>query len=82
MAAGAVYKPFVTVPIAGESDQLTPVLVLPLIFAVNCCDCAEERDAEVGVKEIATAGGGCEIDILAVAVLVGSAVLVAVSVTV
>jgi hypothetical protein len=36
--AGVVYKPLLEiVPTAGLKDQVTPVLVVPLTAAVNCC---------------------------------------------
>jgi hypothetical protein len=38
ITAGAVYRPFVTVPIAGASDHVTAVLVVPVAAALNCMD--------------------------------------------
>jgi hypothetical protein len=81
IVAGAVYNPFVTVPIAGVSDQVTPVLVVPLTEAVNCCACPALTDVNVGNTDIKIGVGGVR-DIVADAAFVGSAILVAVNMTV
>ena len=69
-----------TVPTAGESDQLTPVLVVPLTEATNCADWPPLNDTLVGDSETVIAGGTREM--VAVADLVPSAALTAVTVTV
>jgi len=77
---GAVYIPLLTVPTAGDSDQLTPVLVVPLIVAENCFDCPALNDTAVGESNIETEELGVN-EMVAVAVLVASAALMAVSIT-
>ena len=83
IVAGAVYKPFVTVPAAGASDQVTPVLAVPLIEVLNCWDCPALSEAAVG--DIAMVTGGCTCigtsDMVALADAVESARLVTVIVT-
>ena len=73
-----------TLPTAGESDQMTLVFVVPPTVAANCFDCPPEREAVVGDTPIVTeaGGGGGSKDMAAVADLVESAMLVALSVTV
>jgi len=45
---GAVYSPFAdSVPTCGFIDHVTPVLLLPVTLAVNCCDC-EANSVVVG----------------------------------
>ena len=66
-------------PTAGLSDQFTPLLVEPLTVAVNCWVWEPARVAESGVNEIVT--GGLSVTV-ALADLVGSATLVAFTVTV
>ena len=76
---GAVNRPLgETVPL--EADQVTAVFEALLTVAENCCVSPEARLAEVGVMEIETAGSGL-IETEARALLVGSATLVAVTVT-
>ena len=82
MEAGAVYRPLLTVPTAGESDQVTPVLVVPLTEATNCTDWPPLNDALLGDSETAIAGGGGFRVMEDVSFLVASATLVAVNVTV
>ena len=71
-----------TVPTAGESDQLTPVLVVPVTEATNCTDWPPLNDTLVGDTETLTAGAGGFRVTEAEALLVASATLVAVNVTV
>src|SRR5690242_7281948 len=79
---GAVYRPEVEIePVAGEIDQVTAVLVLPVTAAVNCCVLPPWRLAESGVRLTATAAAGLSVT-AAVADFVGSATLVALTVTV
>jgi hypothetical protein len=68
-----------TVPTAGLKVQVTAVLDEPLTVAVNCWVWEAASDAVVGVSE--TLSGSARA-ILALAALVGSAALVAVTVTV
>ena len=58
------------------ADQVTPVLVVPVTVAVNCCVAPVCNEAEVGETEIAT---GAETVTLAEADLVVSAMLMAVT---
>ena len=73
-----------TVPTAGESVQMALVFVAPLTVAPNCLDCPPESEAVAGDTEIVTeveAVDGIR-DMVALADLVESAALVAVSVSV
>jgi hypothetical protein len=76
--AGAVYTPFMMVPTAGLSDQATAVLPVPVTEALNVAEAPAPSDAETG--PIVTATGIS--NTVALAVLVVSAALVAVTVTV
>ena len=76
--AGAVYTPFTMVPTAGLSDQVTAVLPVPVTEALNVAAAPAPSDAEAGPIDTAT---GVR-DTVAIAVLVVSAALVAVTVTV
>jgi len=67
-----------TVPTAGLSDQVTVVSVVPLTLAVNCWVWEGVRETLVGVSVTATATRV----MVALADLVVSAALVAVTVTV
>ena len=67
-----------TVPTAGLTDQVTAVFDGPLTVAVNCWVWDAVRDAVNGVRE--TVAGGAR-PMLALADLVGSAALVALTVT-
>jgi hypothetical protein len=71
-----------TVPTAGESDQFTPVLLDPVTVGIIVADCPPLKEALVGDTEMETVGAGGTNDIDAVAFLVASAALVAVTVTV
>jgi hypothetical protein len=78
--AGAVYRPAEEiVPTAGLSDHVTALLEVPPTVAVYCWVWATARVAESGVNEMLT--GGLSVTV-ALADLVGSAALVAVTVTV
>src|ERR1019366_8847785 len=66
-------------PTAGLSDQVTPLLVEPLTVAVNCWVWERVIDAVEGVTVTETVGVSATV---AVADFVGSATLVAVTVTV
>ena len=80
MVAGAAYTPAAKVPTDGDIDQFTLVLPDPLTVALNVLDCPPVSEAEEGVKliEIDTEGVN---DTVAVALLVPSAALVALTVT-
>jgi hypothetical protein len=67
------------VPTAGFKDQVTLVLLLPMTVAVSCCVWEAAREAVVGVIETLIGRVSAK---LALADLVGSAALVAVTVTV
>jgi hypothetical protein len=67
------------VPTAGEIDHVADVLAEPVIEAVNCWVCAAESVVEVGETLTPTVGDN---EIVTDAVLVESAALVAVTVTV
>ena len=68
-----------TLPTAGLTDQATAVFDDPLIIAVNCWVWETVSDAVAGVTD--TLAGGVSA-MLALADLVGSAALVALTVTV
>jgi hypothetical protein len=78
MVAGAVYTPTAKVPSEGDIDQSTLVLLDPLTVALNVLDCPAVSEAEEGVMLIDTEGVN---DTMAVALLVLSAALVALTVT-
>jgi hypothetical protein len=78
IVAGAVYTPFAMVPAAGLSDQVTALLPVPVTEALKVADAATPSDTEAG--PIVTPTGVR--DTRALAVLVESAALVAVTVTV
>ena len=65
-------------PTEGDIDQLTAVLLVPLTLAVIVVDCPPLSEALAGVSVMETGVS----EILAVAVLVASAALAAVMVTV
>ena len=75
---GAVYTPFVIIPIDGVSVHVTAVDATPLIVTLNWVDWPPVRDIEEGVNAMPTVGTSV---IVALPVLVGSAKLVAVTVT-
>jgi len=77
---GALYIPFVTVPIAGVTDQATAVFELPVTDAENCIDWLGDSDAEEGDMDTDT-GLGCSMT-EALAVAPGASELVAINVTV
>jgi hypothetical protein len=66
----------VIVPTAGLNDHVTPVFVVPVTAAVNCCVWEAVREAVVGVIETLIGGVMAK---LALADFVGSAALVAVT---
>jgi hypothetical protein len=68
-------------PCTPFTDQVTEVLVVPVTVAENCCVFPVCRELEVGEIETATVGGGAMIETPALAVLVESAALLAVTVT-
>jgi len=78
IVAGAVYPPFTRVPTAGLSDQVTAVLPAPVTEAIKVVDAPAASDTEPGPIVIPTGRN----DTVAIAVLVESAALVAVTVTV
>src|ERR1035437_9156036 len=67
------------VPTAGLNDHVTPVLTVPVTVVVNCWVCEAVSEVVEGVSEIVT--GGLSVTV-ALVDLVGSATLVAVTVTV
>ena len=67
-----------TVPTAGLTDQVTAMLDDPLTVAVNCWVLDTVSEAVNGVREMATGGTRA---MLALADFVGSAALVALTVT-
>ena len=75
---GAVYTPFVIVPIDGVSVHVTAVDTTPLIVTLNWVDWPPVREIEEGVSAMPTEGTRV---IVALPVLVGSAKLAAVTVT-
>jgi hypothetical protein len=77
IVAGAVYTPLTMVPTAGLRDQVSAVLLVPVTEAPNVADAPAPSDVEAG--PIVTATGVR--DTQALAVLVVSAALVAVTVT-
>jgi hypothetical protein len=78
IVAGAVYTPFTIVPSAGLADQETAVLLVPVTVAAKVADLPAPSDAAAGPTVTAT---GYNVTV-ALAVFVGSAALVAVTVTV
>ena len=78
ITAGAVYKPFDTLPIKGVNDHVTEVFALPVTFAVNCLLWDAERVVLEGLTPTLTTGVSWTV---ALADFVGSAALVAVIVT-
>jgi hypothetical protein len=74
-----VYRPELdTVP--PVADHVTDVLVEPVTVAVNCWVALIVSEADVGLMETATGGGGAVTVTLADAFFVESATLVAVTV--
>ena len=67
------------VPTAGLTDHVTAVFCEPVTVAANCRVWDATSDAEVGVIDTATGGTSAT---LALADLVGSAALVALTITV
>jgi hypothetical protein len=65
------------VPTAGLNDHVTPVLTVPVTVVVNCWVCEAVSEGVEGVSEIVT---GMRL-MVELADLVGSAVLVAFTVT-
>jgi hypothetical protein len=70
--------PVEIVPVAGFNDHVTPVLAAPVTVAVNCWVFEAVSEVVEGVSETVT--GGLRL-MVALADLVGSAVLVAFTVT-
>jgi hypothetical protein len=77
----AVVEPLARLPKAGLSDQVTAVLLEPLTVAVNVWFCDGCKDTEDGASETVTLTGGFRVTV-ALADFVGSATLVAFTVTV
>lgn len=77
-ADGAVYKPVAEI-VPDVAAQVTAVLLLPLTVAVNCCVPPVNKEDEVGLIAIETAAAE-ETVMVALADLLGSATLVAVTV--
>jgi hypothetical protein len=76
IVAGAVYRPFFTLPTAGDTDHLTDFLLVPLTDAVNCWVCRVLNETVCGEIETLTGVN----DIVAVAVFVVPAALAAVAI--
>jgi len=70
------------VPTAGDTLQLTEVLLLPVTVAAKVAFCPPLIDVVEGVTEMATTGAGGTSDIEAVAVFAVLAALAAVTMTV
>jgi hypothetical protein len=68
----------VTVPTAGMTVQMAPLLLVPLTLALNVANWPEVSEAVAGVTTIET---GAVSEIIALALLVLSAELAAVTVT-
>ena len=79
MVTGAVYTPFAIAPTDGASVHVTAVDGVPPIEAVNWVDWPPVREVEVGVSATPTVDTRVTV---ALPVLVGSAKLAAVTVTV
>ena len=79
IVTGAVYTPLVIVPTDGASAHVTAVDGTPPIDTLNWVDWPPVREVEEGVNAMPTVGTRV---IVALPVLVGSAKLVAVTVTV
>ena len=79
IVTGAVYTPFVIVPTDGASDHVTAVVGVPPMETLNWVDWPPVREVEEGVSAMPTVDTSV---IVALLVLVGSAKLVAVTVTV
>jgi hypothetical protein len=79
MDTGAVYNPLTTVPTAGVNDHVAAVLVVPAMEALNWLDWPAVSETEEGATAIETTGTSV---IVALALLVLSATLVAVRITV
>jgi hypothetical protein len=75
---GAVYRP-VPEMLPPVADQLTPMFVVPLTLAVNCCVAPVESEAALGETETVTLAGAVTVTV-AEADFVLSAALVAVTV--
>ena len=69
-------------PTCGAIAQFTATLLVPLTAAENVADCPAVSEAPEGVTETDTVGAAATNDIAALAVLVASTALVAVTVTV
>ena len=78
IVTGAVYTPFVIVPTDGAKAHVTAADGTPPIETLNWVDWPPVRDIEEGVNAMPTVGTSV---IVALPVLVGSAKLVAVTVT-
>jgi hypothetical protein len=78
IADGAVYNPFTKDPTLGLRDQLTPVFNVPVTLALNWLEPPALRVIDAGESVMET---GASV-IVALADLVGSAMLVAFTVTV
>jgi hypothetical protein len=76
--AGAVYKPFTSVPTEGARLQLTPTFGVLATKAVKLAVCRGPRITEEGLRETLTAGIS---EMVALADFVGSAKLVAFTIT-
>jgi hypothetical protein len=78
---GVVYRPaaLIVPAVAGVMDHVTAVFAAPVTFTVNCWLCPRVKVLVAGLIEMAT--GGLKV-IVAIAVLLVSAALVALTVTV
>jgi hypothetical protein len=79
IVTGAVYTPFVIVPTRGASVHVTAVVDVPANAAMNWVDWPPVRDIEEGVSAMPTVGTSV---IVALALLVASLKLAAVTVTI
>jgi len=75
-----VYNPAVlSCPICGDIDQVTATLLVPVTDAVNCCVCDAVRFTLAGLRETLTGGAGGMMVTNALADLLVSATLLAVT---
>ncbi len=77
IVGGAVYSPLIIEPMLGDINQLTPVLSVPLTVAVKWLDPLPLSEIDDGDSVMAT---GASVTV-ALADLVGSAMLVALTIT-
>src|ERR1700691_2966603 len=82
IVAGAVYTPFTTAPTSALRDQVTAVLPFPVTEAVKFAEAPPPSDTAAGATVTPTATPDNSKDTAELAILVASATLLAVTVTV